>query len=71
MAEALLAGALAAFRERGLRSVEAFPQQPPGPRAKPRDTSDGYKGTLGMYLRQGFAVEGPAQHGRVRVRLDL
>ena len=72
VAEALLHGALAAFREQGLRSVEAFPQKAPGPRAKPRDvTTDSYKGTLGMYLRQGFAIEGPAQHKRVRVRLDL
>ena len=68
----LLAGALAAFRAEGLRTVEAFPKPAPAG-AAPADafSTAAYKGPLSTYLKAGFEPVGPGAHGTVVVRATL
>lgn len=73
---ALLAGALAAFRADGLRTVEAFPKAVPAAGASAdtlaRDfATAAYKGPLSTYLKAGFEPAGPGAHGTVVVRATL
>ena len=77
---ALLAGALAAFRAKRLRAVEAFPRPAPTTGAPagtagatPADdfATTAYKGPLSTYLKAGFEPVGPGAHGTVVVRATL